>query len=343
MHIQVRTQNHQPLLIMSTHKRILRYDQAITEATFECMERDPNVFIIGQGVKSPWYVGSTTKGIQDKFGVTRLIDTPVSENAILGTGIGASLIGLRPIIVFPRMDFMMYAMEQLADELNNIHYMFGGAMTAPVVVRSIINRGGEQAAQHSQALHAFFAHLPGIKVVMPASAYDAKGLLVAAIEDENPVMYIDDRWLYDISDSVPKEHYTVPIGKARIRTKGNDITVVAVSYLVPEAIHASEILAKDGINIEVIDPRTIKPLDTKTIICSVKKTGRLIIADVGWKDFGISGEISSQVHEMAFKYLKTPIVRIALPNTPAPMSKTLENKYYPRYTDIINAARALLT
>lgn len=323
-------------------KRILRYDQAINEATIELMNSDKNVFVIGQGVISPWYVGATTKGIQEKFGKERLIDTPVSENLILGAGIGASLVGLRPLIVFPRMDFMMYAMEQIVDELNNMHYMFGGTLSAPVVVRSIINRGGEQAAQHSQALHAFFAHLPGIKVVMPASAYDAKGLLISAVHDENPVMYIDDRWLYEVSDHVPHGLYSVPIGKARVCTHGTDITVVALSYMVPEALMASKVLKKSGIHIEIIDLRTIKPLDSATIITSVKKTGRLIIADTGWKDFGVSAEISAQIHEKAFSHLKAPIIRIALPNTPAPMSKTLEDAYYPRFTDIVSAAHKLL-
>lgn len=327
----------------SPKKRILRYDQAINEATIELMKSDKNVFVIGQGVISPWYVGATTKGIREKFGKERLVDTPVSENLILGAGIGASLIGLRPLVVFPRMDFMMYAMEQLVDELSNMHYMFGGTMSAPVVVRSIINRGGEQAAQHSQALHAFFAHLPGIKVVMPASAYDAKGLLVSAVHDENPVMYIDDRWLYEVSDHVPRGLYSVPIGKARICTHGTDVTVVAISYLVTQALIAAQLLNKDGIHIEVIDPRTIKPLDISTIITSVKKTGRLIIADSGWKDFGVSAEISAQIHEKAFTHLKAPIIRIALPNTPAPMSKTLEEKYYPKYNDIMSAVSKIMS
>ena len=323
---------------MSSKNRIIRYDQAIREATAQLMSVDKNVFVIGQGVRSPWYVGSTTKGLIDKFGYRRVIDTPVSENAILGLGIGAALVGMKPIVIYPRMDFIMYAMEQIVDELNNIHYMYGGSASAPVIIRSIINRGGQQAAQHSQALHSIFAHLPGIKVVMPSNAYDAKGLLIAAAKDNNPIMYIDDRWLYKTTDIVPQEMYTIPIGKANIPKKGKDVTVVAISYLVPEAILAAEKLATKGISVEVIDPRTIKPLDINTIINSVKKTGRLIIADPGWKDFGVASEIAAQVSEKILKFLKAPIKRLALPNTPAPMSQLLENKYYPKSKDIIKLA-----
>jgi len=208
-------------------------------------------------------------------------------------------------------------------------------MSVPVVIWGIINRGGEQAAQHSQAIHGIFAHIPGLKVVMPSTPYDAKGLIISAIKDDNPVIYIDDRWLYSVEEKVPKEIYSVPIGKGVIRKKGKDVTIVAVSYMACESTKAAEELLKEGIDVEVIDVRTVKPLDKELIFESVKKTGRLVICDVGWKSFGFSGEVSGSVAENVFEYLKAPVKRISLPDCPAPSSKTLEKVYYPNKDDII--------
>jgi len=306
------------------------------------MKFDDSVIVMGQGVKSPWYIGNTAKGLLEKFGSDRIIDTPVSENAVTGAAIGASLSGMRPIVVHPRMDFMMYAMDPIVNEAANWHYMFGGKASVPVVIWAIINRGGEQAAQHSQALHALFGHIPGLKVVMPSTPYDAKGLMISSIEDDNPVIYIDDRWLHGIEEDVPAEMYTVPIGKAAVKKEGNDLTIIAASYMVSASIQAAEHFSDQGIEIEVIDLRTIKPLDKETILHSVRKTGKIIIADVGWKTFGLSAEISAMIFEEAFEFIKKPVVRVALPDLPAPSSSALEKMYYPSVENILNAVRKIL-
>lgn len=315
---------------------------AINEALHQMMETDPSVFVIGQGVKSPWYVGNTAKGLIETFGEERVIDTPVSENAVTGAGVGASLAGMRPVIVHPRMDFMMYAMDPIINEAANWHYMSGGMAFAPLVVWGIINRGGEQAAQHSQALHATFAHIPGLKVVMPSTPHDAKGLMISAIRDENPVVYIDDRWLHNVEGDVPEDRYEVPIGKGIIRRAGDHVTLVSASFMMRPALEAVDELSKIGIAVELIDLRTIKPVDKALILESVKKTGRLAIADGGWKSFGLAAEIAAIVFEEGFRYMNAPVVRIALPDAPAPASRSLEEAYYPTCPDIVNAIRDIV-
>jgi pyruvate/2-oxoglutarate/acetoin dehydrogenase E1 component len=320
---------------MSLKIRKLQYSLAINEAFHETMSRDKSVFIMGQGVKSPWYVGNTVRGLIEKFGKDRVIDTPVSENAITGAAVGAAIVGMRPVVVHPRMDFMMYAMDPIINEAANWHYMSAGKSSVPLVIWAILNRGGEQGAQHSQALHALFAHIPGLKVVMPATPYDAKGLLIASIQDDNPVMFIDERWLYNIEGNVPEGMYSVPIGKGEIRKKGKDVTLVSISYMVHESMKAAKELKKEGIDVEVIDLRTLKPLDKELLFESVKKTGRLVIADSGWKSFGASSEISALVSESLFKYLKQAPARVALPDTPAPASSMLEEVFYPKGRNII--------
>ena len=327
---------------MSLKKRKLSYSLAINEALHQMMAHDPSVFLIGQGVKSPWYVGNTAKGLLRIFGAERVIDTPVSENAITGAAVGSALVGMRPVVVHPRVDFMMYAMEPVINEAANWHYMFGGALSVPVVIWAIVNRGGEQAAQHSQALHALFTHVPGLKVVMPSTPYDAKGLMVAAIRDGNPVVYLDDRWLYNLEGEVPEGIYSVPIGKGIIRREGTAVTLVATSTMVNESLKASEDLKKEGVDVEVIDLRSVKPLDEMLLFESVKKTGRLVIADGGWKTCGIAAEISALVSENIFEYLESPIVRVTLPDTPAPASSILESGYYPTSQKIVNAVKSIL-
>jgi len=322
--------------------RKLSYSLAINEALHQMMDDDPSVFLIGQGVKSPWYVGNTAKGLLGKFGPERVVDTPVSENAITGTAVGAALVGMRPVVVHPRVDFMMYAMDPVINEAANWHYMFGGKSSVPVVIWGIINRGGEQAAQHSQSLHAFFAHVPGLKVVMPSTPYDAKGLMVAAIKDNNPVIYMDDRWLYNLEGEVPKETYSVPIGKGIIRREGKDVTLVATSYMVVESVKASEELETEALEVEVIDLRSVKPLDETLLFDSIKKTGRLVIADGGWKTCGMAAEISALVSENVFDYLKAPVARVTLPDAPAPASRVLEKEYYPNSKTIADAVRVVL-
>jgi pyruvate dehydrogenase E1 component beta subunit len=326
---------------MSLHRK-LSYSLAINEALHQVMSMDSSVFLIGQDIKSPWYVGNTAKGLIEEFGESRVIDTPVSENGITGAAVGAAIAGMKPVVVHPRMDFMLYAMDPIINEAANWFYMNGGRANVPVVFWGIINRRGEQAAQHSQALHALFAHIPGLKVVMPATAHDAKGLMVAAIKDPNPVVFIDERLLYSFEEPVPQEIYHVEIGKGCIRRQGTDVTIVAVSLMVHEAIKAAQELFNDGIDAEVIDLRTIKPLDRELIIDSINKTGRLVVVDVGWRSFGISGEIVALIAEASFETLKAPIVRVALPDCPAPASIILENRYYPSARDIAQAVRSLL-
>lgn len=327
---------------MSLKIRKLKYCLAINEAISQSMASDKSVFLIGQGVKSPWYVGRTTEGLLEKFGPERIIDTPVSENAITGAAVGAALAGMRPIVVHPRMDFMLYAMDPIINQAANWHYMFGGKSSVPVVIWGIINRGGEQAAQHSQALHALFTHIPGLKIVMPATPYDAKGLMVSALKDNNPVIFIDDRWLYALEGDVPKQPYSVPIGKGIVRRKGKDVTLVAVSCMVHESMKAAQLLEKRGIEAEVMDLRSIKPLDETLLFKSLKKTGRLVIADGGWKTCGLASEISALVSENAFKFLKAPIKRVALPDAPAPASRNLEKYYFPNQDNIMRAVKEVM-
>lgn len=321
--------------------RRISYVQTINETLHQIIEQDISVFLIGQGVTSPWYVGSTTVGLIDRFGSERIIDTPVSEGGVAGVAIGAALAGMHPILVHPRMEFMYYAMDQIANQAANWHYMFGGQVSVPLTIWAIINRGGEQAAQHSQSLQAMFTHIPGLKVVMPSTPYDAKGLLIASIEDDNPVIYIDDRWLYSYIGEVPEEMYSIPLGKGVIRREGKEATVVATSYMVTEAIKAAESLEKDELEVEVIDLRSLKPLDENLLLESVKKTGRLIIADAGWKICGVGAELAALVAEKAFEYLKAPIMRVSLPDTPAPASSVLEKAYYPSANNIISAVKRL--
>ncbi|MFC2007782.1 alpha-ketoacid dehydrogenase subunit beta [Chloroflexota bacterium] len=322
--------------------RRISYAQSINETFHQLMESDKRVFLIGQGVTSPWYVGNTTVGLIDRFGPQRIIDTPVSENGITGVAVGAALAAMRPVIVHPRMDFMYYAMDQIANQAANWYYMFGGQVSVPLTIWAIINRGGEQAAQHSQSLQAMFAHIPGLKVVMPSNPYEAKGLLTASIEDDNPVVYIDDRWLYNDIGDVPEEKYATPLGKGTIVREGKDITLVATSYMVTEAIKAADSQGENMPDIEIIDPRSIKPLDESLLLESVKKTGRLIIADAGWKTGGIGAELAALVAEKAFRHLKAPIVRVSLPDAPAPASSVLEKAYYPDAGDIILSIKKIL-
>lgn len=322
--------------------RLLTYAQAIREAHAQLLKNDPRVFLFGQGLYSPWYAGSSLLDIDKEFGTERVIDCPVSENATTGAAVGAALAGMRPIIFHPRMDFMLLAVDPIVNQAANWSYMFAGQANAPVVIRAAINRGGEQAAQHSQALQAMFVHIPGIKVVMPSTAYDAKGLLIAAVNDGNPVMYIDDRWLYDDRNETPEEMYEVPIGKGIIRRSGTDVTIVATSYMAAQAVIAADRLHEVGVEAEVIDLRSVKPWDETLVIESLRKTGRIVVADAAWKTCGVAAEIAATMAEKALKHLKAPIKRVTLPDSPAPMSPELEAVYYPDADTIITAVNDLL-
>lgn len=308
--------------------RQLNYAAAIREGFAQILARDPRVFVIGQGVWSPWYVGASMKDLDKEFGRDRIIDSPVSENATTGAGVGAALAGMRPIVIHPRVDFMILATDQVVNQAANWSYMFGGQVSVPIVIRPIINRGGEQGAQHSQALHAWFMHVPGLKVVMPATPYDAKGLLIASVSDDNPVLYMDDRWLYGIVGDVPEEVYSVPIGKAAIHRSGRDVTIVAISYMVAESLKAADVLSREGIDAEVVDVRSLKPLDDDTIMTSVRKTGRAVVVDGGWRTCGAAAEIATRIMEQAFDSLQAPVRRVTLPDAPAPTSRVMEKAYY---------------
>ncbi len=308
--------------------RQLNYAEAIREGFAQMLARDPRVFVIGQGVWSPWYVGASMKDLDKEFGRERIIDSPVAENATTGVGVGAALAGMRPIVIHPRVDFMILAVDQVVNQAANWSYMFGGQVSVPIVIRPIINRGGEQGAQHSQALHAWFMHVPGLKVVMPTTPYDAKGLLIASILDDNPVLYMDDRWLYAEVGEVPEEVYSVPIGKAVVRRVGHDVTIVAISYMVVESLKAADTLRRDGVEAEVIDVRSLKPLDDATIVNSVRKTGRAVVVDGAWRTAGAAAEIAARIMEQAFESLKGPVTRVTLPDAPAPTSRVMEQAYY---------------
>lgn len=322
--------------------RSLTYVQAIREAHAQLLASDPRVFVIGQGVWSPWYAGTSLQNLDREFGRGRIIDSPVCENATTGAAIGAAIVGMRPIVFHPRMDFMLLAVDPIVNQAANWSYMFAGQVNVPIVIRSVINRGGEQGAQHSQALHAFFMHVPGLRVVMPSTPYDAKGLLIAAVNDGNPVMYIDDRWLYGETGEVPCEVYRVPIGTAVIKRSGTDVTIVATSYMAAESVKAAATLSEQGIDAEVIDLRSIKPWDKELVCASARKTGRVVVADGAWVTCGAAAEIAATVASEVFHYLKAPIVRVALPDAPAPVSVLLERAYYPDAHTVVAAAEKSL-
>lgn len=323
-------------------QRQLKFFQAINEAIDLCMANDPKVYIMGLGVPDPKGVFGSTLGLKEKYGSQRVMDMPVSENAMTGIAIGSALAGLRPIMTHQRIDFALLAIEQIVNQAANWHYMFGGKMAVPLVIRMIIGRGWGQGPQHSQSLQAWFSHIPGLKVVMPSTPYDAKGLLIASIEDNNPVIFIEHRWLYHLSDDVPEGMYRVPLGEAKIAREGSDVSIVATSYMSIEALRAAEILAKDNISAEVVDMRTLKPLDEALILESVRKTGRLIVADTGWKTCGFAAEVVRRVVEKEFTLLKVAPGTVTLPDCPTPTTPALANRFYPTAIDIINTARKML-
>ncbi|MCG2726728.1 MAG: alpha-ketoacid dehydrogenase subunit beta [Elusimicrobia bacterium] len=323
------------------NSREIKYTQAVNEAIFQCMKKDSNVFIIGEGVPDPKGIFGTTLGLKSKFGKERVMDMPVAENALTGIAIGAAISGMRPIMTHQRMDFMLYAMEPIINNAAKWKYMFGGK-SIPLVIRTIIGRGWGQGAQHSQNLQALFAHIPGLKVVMPTTAYDAKGLLISSIEDEGPVVFIEHRWLHNTTSNVPKEMYRIPIGKCKKVKNGKDITIVSHSYMTVEAIRASEIFKKSGISVEIIDLRTVKPIDFNAINKSVNKTGRLLVLDSAWKTAGLAAEIIASVVENDKVKMKKSPKRITFPDMPTPTSQALTKFFYPGVPDIImNVAKIL--
>lgn len=322
--------------------RHLTYAAAIKEAIDQCMEKDPRVFIIGEGVPDPKGIFGTTTGLQKKYGRGRVMDMPVSENALTGVCLGAALRGLRPIMTHQRVDFSLYAFDQIVNAVSKWYYMFGGKTPVPLVIRMIIGRGWGQGSQHSQSLQSLYAHIPGLKVVMPSTPYDAKGMLIAAVEDNNPVIFLEHRWLHNISDSVPKRYYKAPIKGPTLIREGRDVTLVTVSYMTVEGLRAYEKLTKEGISVELIDLRVLRPLNIDMIIKSVRKTGKLVVADTGWKTLSIASEIITRVCESAFNCLKVKPVRIALPDISTPTSYKLAEKFYPTSVTILKKTMEVL-
>lgn len=320
--------------------REITYVQALLEATEQCMAASPSVYVMGLGVTDPKGTFGTTLGLEQKFGSSRVLDMPTSENGMTGIAIGSALLGMRPVMTHQRVDFVLLALDQIINNAAKWHYMFGGQLRVPLVIRLIIGRGWGQGPQHSQSLQAIFAHVPGLKVVMPTTPHDAKGLLISAIEDDNPVIVLEHRWLHSIFGPVPAEMYRVPLGKAKTVREGSDVTIVATSYMTLEAIRAADILARDGIAADVIDVRTLKPLDTGHILESVSRTRRLIVVDAAWRSGGFAGEIIAQVVE-AVDHLAARPRRLTLPDLPTPSTPALANHVYPRAVHIVNAARGM--
>ena len=325
----------------SAGKRVLTYGQALREAMEQALKRDPNVFLMGEGVDDPSGVFGSTLNLHRKF-KTRVFDTPIAENCLTGIAVGSALTGLRPVLVHMRMDFMPLSFDQILNHAAKLCYMSGGRVRVPMVIRSIIGKGWGSAAQHSQALHALFIHMPGIKVVMPATPYDAKGLLLASIADDNPVIFIEHRWLYELKCHVPEAEYLIPIGKGVVRKPGKDATIVALSLMGLEALKAQEKIKGEGIDLEIIDPRSIQPFDEDIVVESVKKTGRLIIADPGWSKGGFAEMALGRLHNKIRPFLKSDVKTVALPDTPTPSSRVLEEAFYKGSDDIIKAVKAVL-
>ncbi len=322
--------------------RELSYRDAIKEALSQALERDKRVFLIGEGIDDPGGVFGTTVGLAQKFGRDRVMDMPIAENGLTGVANGAAMTGMHPVLIHMRVDFLPMAMDQMVNHAAKWSYMTAGRVKVPVTFRAIVGRGWGSAAQHSQSLQAMFAHVPGLQVLMPASPYDAKGMLLASVAGDRPTLIIEHRWLYDQKEGVPEEPYFVPSGKALVRKPGTDVTIVATSYMVYEAIRAAGDLEQQGISAEVIDLRSIQPLDEKTVIDSVRKTGRLIAADMGWKLCGVSAEVAALAAEQCHSSLKAPVRRITLPATPTPASHVLEKAYYPTHEDIVRTAKELM-
>lgn len=315
------------------------YLQALNDAMRQEMERDPNVFILGEDVGKFGGCFGVTQGLYDQFGERRVRDTPISESAIMGAAAGAAAAGLRPIAELMFVDFIGVAMDQLFNQAAKMRFMFGGKAKVPMVLRMPQGAGVGAAAQHSQCLEAWFMHIPGIKVCIPATPADAKGLLVSAIRDDNPVVFLEHKLLYGIEGEVDDDLYEIPIGKGKVVCEGSDVTIVATALMVHRALEAAEILAKDGISVEVVDPRSLVPLDKDCILDSVRKTHALVVVHEAVKNAGAGAEIAAMVAEEAIEYLDAPIVRIGAPFCPVPFSPTLEQAYMPSVEKIVQAVR----
>ena len=316
------------------NSRILTFGDAIREAFDQALGFDPSVYLIGEGVPDPKNIFGTTTGLQEKYGPKRVMDMPVSENGMTGILIGSAMLGMKPILCHQRIDFSLYAMDQVINNAAKCSSMYGGRHKCPMVIRMIIGKGWGQGNQHSQNLQTLYAHIPGLKVVMPANAYDAKGLLLASVQDPNPVIFIEHRWLHNTTAHVPKERYLVELGEAGVIKKGSDITLVTWSYMTLETLKAAEYLEKEGISVEVVDIKSLSPFDYQTVKISVQKTKRLMVIDAAWKHNGFAGEIIARVAEDSDITLATNPKRITFPDYPSPSTPGLAKYYYPTMRDI---------
>lgn len=322
--------------------RIISYRDALCEAQTEEMRRDSSVFVYGIDVADHKRIFNSTKGLVEEFGSARCFSTPLSEDAMTGFGLGAAINGMRPVHVHMRVDFLLLAVNQLVNMIANHRYGTGGRAAVPMVIRAIIGRGWGQSYQHSKTLHSWFAHIPGLKVVMPATPRDAKGMLAAAIRDDNPVVFIEHRWLYDVSGEVPDDCCDIALEGARVLRQGSDVSVVATSWMNVEAIKAAEILERRGVSVEVVDVRSIAPFDTNTVVASVRKTRNCVVADNDWLHCGFSAEVAATVYEACFGELRSPIVRVGFEATPCPCTRPLEDAFYSNAADIIRAVEKQL-
>jgi len=316
--------------------------EAISQALWEEMERDPKVFIMGQEVGVWGGTYAVTKGFYDHFGPERVRDTPISETAIIGAAIGSALTGLRPVAELMTINFAFSAMDHIVNEAAKLHYMFGGQMILPLVIRTVGGGGRQLGATHSQTPDAIFAHFPGLKVVAPGTPADAKGLLKAAIRSNDPIFFIEHATLYQTRGEVPEGDYIVPIGKSTVQRPGKDVTIVTYSKMLELSLKAAEQLSKEGIEVEIVDLRSLRPLDMDPVITSFKKTNRAVIVEEGWKSFGVGAEVMAQIYEQAFDYVDAPILRVAQKEVPLPYNRNLEQMALPQVEDIIKAVKEVL-
>ncbi len=321
--------------------RELTFGQAINEALAEELRRDPTVFIIGEDVAEAGTAFKVLKGLVEEFGPERIIDTPISEAGITGIGVGVAMTGMRPVVDIMFGDFVPLTMEQMVNQAAKVHYMSGGKLKVPMVLRTTLGATRRSAAQHSQSLHALLSHIPGLKVAVPSTPYDAKGLLKTAIRDNNPVAFFEDKMMYQLKGPVPEEEYTIPFGVADIKRQGSDITIVATSSMVHVVLDAAKNLAEAGISAEVVDPRTTFPLDKQTIIESAKKTSRAIVVDEGYERYGVTAEIASVIANGAFYYLDAPVQRMGAMDVPVPFSPALEDLTVPTVSSVTEMAKTL--
>lgn len=327
---------------MSIPSRELTYAEAFREGLSEEMRRDPSVFVMGEEVGAAGGTFKSFDGLFEQFGPERVVDTPIAEEGYVGLGVGAAMAGMRPVIDVMFGDFMTMAMDPMINQAAKMYYMTGGQVPVPMVLHTTMGAGRRSAAQHSQSLHAWFAHIPGLKVVMPATPYDVKGLIKSAIRYDGPVVFYDDKMSYRLKGPVPQEEYLIPLGVAEVKREGTDITLVATSSMVYTALEAADALAKEGVSVEVVDPRTIQPLDMETILASVRKTHRALVVDEGHRSFGASAEIAAEIAEKAFDYLDAPVKRYAAMDVPVPFSPALEDLTIPNTEGVIALVRGLM-